>query len=135
MPLCWFFPGDILLERQYFGAFFSGCFLLISYHYIYIIFHFCLVFAYAFGVVTITTYEHYYISPVLFCFAFFNCFGVVYIYLVVMLLFIDIHYIIFLPFTLKIFSHKILTFCFKPIVKIVKNILCNGFKRNVNTMN
>ena len=36
---------------------------------------------------------------------------------------------------LRFFSHKILVFCLKLTVKIVKNILCNGFKTNVNNMN
>ena len=36
---------------------------------------------------------------------------------------------------LRFFSHKILAFCLKLTVKIVKNILCNGFKTNVNKMN
>ena len=29
----------------------------------------------------------------------------------------------------------VLAFCFKLTVKILKNILCNGFKTNVNKMN
>ena len=36
---------------------------------------------------------------------------------------------------LRFFSHKILVFCLKLTVKIVKIILCNGFKTNVNNMN
>ena len=71
-----------------------------------------------------------------FCFvSFFYYFGTVYVDLVVMSFLINLPYIILLWFTLMIFFHKILTFCFKPTVEIVKNILCNGFKRNVNAIN
>ena len=56
-------------ERQYFKAF-SVLFLAFIYHYIYIIIHFCLVFVYQFGVLTIATYVHYY--SVQFCFPFFE---------------------------------------------------------------
>ena len=55
--------------------------------------------------------------------------------LVDLLLSINLPCIILLSFTLKIFYRKILTLCLKSTVKIVKNILSNSFKRNVNTMN
>ena len=90
-----------------------------------------------FGIVTIVTYEQFpVLCPVLWGLSFEGAFfGIVYIDLIVMLLLINLPYIILLLFTLKTLSHKILTFCFKPTVNIVKNILCNGFKKNVNAMN
>ena len=76
------------------------------------------------------------IISVRFCvFSFFYYYETVYIDLVVMLLLINLPYIILVWVTLKIFFLEDFNLLFQTNCKIVKTILCNGFKRNVNAMN
>ena len=108
----------VIQEQQYFRAFFNGYFLLVF------IIIFILLSTSVQSLYTRLGFlqlPHTYNTLVS---------GFVFFDLVDLLLSINLLYTILLSFTLKF-----LTFCFKFTVKIVKNILCNGFKRNVNTMN
>ena len=102
----------------------NECFLYwIPYIYIYIYIYNIYIYIYIYICIYIYTYIYlllylwYY--PLLFYLIWF------------MLLSLNLPSIILLSFTLKTFSHKILAFCLKLTVKIVKNILCNDFKTNV----
>ena len=62
-------------------------------------------------------------------FSFFDDFRIVYLDLVVVSLLTNLPLYYFTIYRSHQFlSHKMLTFCFKLTVKIVKNNLCNGFK-------
>ena len=108
------------------AALFQGIFqwiiLTLIYYYIYII-HLCLVFLTSFD------FHKCHIRTLLQC--------AVWFYLIWLICCCRLIYLVLFYHRshLRLFSHKILAFCLKLTVKIVKNILCNGFKTNVNKMN
>ena len=124
--LCWLvfsWKYFIIQEQQYFRAF------LVAISNFYLSLYLCYYLLLLSLCVHIWGFYNCYIHTLLQCLILFSLISLICCYRLIYLALFNYHS------HQRFFSHKILTFCLKLTVKIVKNILCNGFKRNVNIKN